>query len=72
MHLVITHRDGRYVRRVAQTSGLDVASLDSYRAAHTKEDGLVLRFGGLRITDIERGCRQLVSAAQMPQKSGSY
>jgi GntR family transcriptional regulator/MocR family aminotransferase len=72
MHLVITHRDGRYVRRVAQTSGLDVASLDSYRAAHTKEDGLVLRFGGLRITDIERGCRQLVSAAQMPQKSVSH
>jgi DNA-binding transcriptional MocR family regulator len=54
MHLLITHDDGEYARRVAAESGVDVATLGSYRRARPRgqDDGLLLRFGGLLIEDI--------------------
>jgi GntR family transcriptional regulator/MocR family aminotransferase len=62
MHLLIVHKNGRYVRKVAAESGLDLTTLGSYRAVRSRDDGLLLRFGGLSISDIERGCKQLVGA----------
>jgi len=66
MHLLITHDDGEYARRVAAESGVDVATLGSYRRARPRgqDDGLLLRFGGLSIEDIRRGCERLVSAGR--------
>jgi GntR family transcriptional regulator/MocR family aminotransferase len=70
MHLVVEHPDADYARRVARDSGLDVRTLGSYRAARARGDGLVLRYGGLSIDEIERGCRQLVGAAQTVSQNG--
>ena len=68
MHLLITHDDGEYARRVAADGGVDVATLGSYRRARPRgqDDGLLLRFGGLSIEDIRRGRVRLVSAARAP------
>jgi GntR family transcriptional regulator/MocR family aminotransferase len=64
MHLLAAHKRGAYVRAVAESSGLDLALLHSYRAAQTRDDGLFLRFGGLDTASLRRGVAALVEADQ--------
>jgi len=64
MHLLVCHERGDYVRSVAETSSLELALLRSYRAARTRDDGLLLRFGALDVQSIQAGAVALVSAAR--------
>ena len=63
LQIMLRHRDGALVRRVAAASGLDVALLSSYRTRRARDDGLFLRFGGLRSEAIAAGVAALVNAA---------
>lgn len=63
MHILLQHPDGDEVRRTSETSGLDLRLLSSYRHRLAKDDGLLLRFGGLSAAAIRSGVDALVSAA---------
>jgi GntR family transcriptional regulator/MocR family aminotransferase len=63
IHLLATHKDGDYVRAVAAASDLDLTLLHSYRVAHSRNDGLLLRFGALDGTSLHSGVAELVAAA---------
>lgn len=63
LQIMLRHRDGALVRRVAAASGLDVALLSSYRTRRARDDGLFLRFGGLAAAQIESGIAALLRAA---------
>jgi GntR family transcriptional regulator/MocR family aminotransferase len=63
MHLLLRHRDRRYVRRVAAASGLDLALLSTYRSGRGSDDGLFLRFGALDTAAIVEGASALSRAA---------
>jgi GntR family transcriptional regulator/MocR family aminotransferase len=63
IHLLATHKNGDYVRAVAAASGLDLTLLHSYRVAHSRNDGLLLRFGALDGTSLHSGVAELVAAA---------
>ncbi|HEX4568401.1 MAG TPA: PLP-dependent aminotransferase family protein [Vicinamibacterales bacterium] len=63
MHLLLRHPDGRYVRRVARASGLDLALLSTYRSGAGSEEGLFLRFGALETAAIVEGASALSRAA---------
>jgi len=63
MHLLLSHPDGRYVRRVEKLSGLELTLLSTYRQGRQDGDGLFLRFGGLDLEAIRTGASTLVSAA---------
>ncbi len=62
LQIMLRHRDGDRVRRVAEASGLDVALLSGYRSRPARDDGLFLRFGGLREDAIAAGVAALVEA----------
>ena len=62
MHLLITHDDGEYVRRFASASALDLALLSAYRIKPARNDGLLLRFGGLSPASLRAGIAALVSS----------
>jgi GntR family transcriptional regulator/MocR family aminotransferase len=64
MHLLVSHRQGDYVRAVAASSGLDLAMLHSYRVARARHDGLLLRFGGLDAASLRSGTMKLVKTAK--------
>jgi GntR family transcriptional regulator/MocR family aminotransferase len=64
MHLLASHPRGEYVRAVAASSGLDLAMLHSYRVARARNDGLVLRFGGLDAASLRHGTTVLVKMAE--------
>jgi hypothetical protein len=64
MHLLISHERGKYVREVAARSSLDLALLSAYRRAHRRNDGLLLRFGGLDLESLRAGTAALVEAAR--------
>ena len=63
LQIMLRHPDGALVRRVVAASGLDVALLSSYRKRRARDDGLFLRFGGLRSEAIAAGVAALVDAA---------
>jgi DNA-binding transcriptional MocR family regulator len=63
MHLLLRHRDGRYVRKVARDSSLDLALLSTYRSSRGSDDGLFLRFGALDTRAIVDGASALSRAA---------
>jgi GntR family transcriptional regulator/MocR family aminotransferase len=63
LQIMLRHRDGGRVRRVAEASGLDVALLSAYRSRPSRDDGLFLRFGGLTADAIAAGVAALVEAA---------
>src|SRR5262249_8358235 len=65
MHLLLSHRDGRYVRAVAQRSELDLALLSAYRQGPRDGDGLLLRFGALDSQTIAEGAATLLRAASL-------
>jgi len=72
MHLLAAHERGDYVRAVAASSALDLALLGSYRSARGRDDGLLLRFGGLDAASLLEGIAVLVEAAErMKPKLGS-
>jgi GntR family transcriptional regulator/MocR family aminotransferase len=60
-HLLLRHKNGEYVRSVAQASELDLALLNKYRSARAQEDGLFLRFGALDPETLQAGVQQLVT-----------
>jgi GntR family transcriptional regulator / MocR family aminotransferase len=64
MHLLISHRDGDAVRRIASASSLDLALLSAYRIKPARNDGLLLRFGGLSPASLRAGIAALVSSLQ--------
>jgi len=64
LHLLVRHASGAHVRAVAAASGLELAFLRSYRAKAARDDGLLLRFGGLDLESIGRGARALVEAEE--------
>jgi GntR family transcriptional regulator/MocR family aminotransferase len=63
MHLLLRHADGRYARRVAVASGLDLALLGTYRSGRRSDDGLFLRFGALDTPAIVDAASALSRAA---------
>ncbi|HSC48242.1 MAG TPA: PLP-dependent aminotransferase family protein [Gammaproteobacteria bacterium] len=63
MHLLLRHPDAAEVRRTAAASGLDLRLLNSYRHRAARDDGLLLRFGGLSPAAIDAGVQALVTAA---------
>ena len=64
VQLMLRHPDAQVVRRTAEASGLALHLLSSYRHAPAKDDGLLLRFGGLSIPAIRSGVERLVAAAR--------
>lgn len=64
MHLLLRHPDGKEVRRTAESSGLDLRLLNSYRQRTARDDGLLLRFGGLSPAAIDLGVSRLLAAAR--------
>jgi GntR family transcriptional regulator/MocR family aminotransferase len=64
VQLMLRHPDAREVRRTAEASGLTLHLLSSYRHSPGKDDGLLLRFGGLSLTAIRTGTERLVAAAR--------
>jgi GntR family transcriptional regulator / MocR family aminotransferase len=64
MHLLVRHAEGEYVKWVAGASGLELALLSSYRSAHRRDDGLLLRFGALDETSLRSGAAALVATAK--------
>jgi len=64
MHLLVRHRRGEYVRKVAKASTLDLALLRRYRASRGQDDGLFLRFGALSPDRLQAGVEELVKAAK--------
>jgi GntR family transcriptional regulator/MocR family aminotransferase len=64
VQILLHHRDAQKVQRLAQSSGLALHLLSSYRQEPVRGDGLLLRFGGLSIPSIRHGLEQLVSAAR--------
>jgi GntR family transcriptional regulator/MocR family aminotransferase len=69
MHLLISHANGKYVRRVAARSSLDLALLSGYRRARFHDDGLLLRFGGLGLDSLRTGTAALLETAQQAGKA---
>jgi GntR family transcriptional regulator/MocR family aminotransferase len=63
VQIMLRHSDSQEVRRTAEASRLALHFLNSYRHKPAKDDGLLLRFGGLSINAIRPGIEQLVSAA---------
>ena len=63
LQIMLRHRDGAWVRRVARESGLELGLLNSYRSRPARDDGLFLRFGGLDLAQIRTGATALVEAA---------
>ena len=63
MHLLIRHRNGRYVRDIVNRSTLDLALLSRYRTARAQDDGLFLRFGALTQRDLQSGVEELFEIA---------
>jgi len=63
VQILLHHPDAREVRRTAEASGLALHFLNSYRHKPAKDDGLLLRFGGLSVSAIRAGLERLVSAA---------
>jgi hypothetical protein len=61
--LLIHHARAHYVQTVAKQSGLELALLSSYRLKPRRGEGLLLRFGGLSLEPISRGCERLVHTA---------
>ena len=64
VQIMLRHPDGQEVRRTAQASGLTLHFLNSYRHKPAKDDGLLLRFGGLSMSAIRPGIERLVAAAR--------
>ena len=62
LHVLLHHRDGALVRRVARASGLELGLLSSYRSRSARDDGLLLRFGGLNGAQIDSGTGALLRA----------
>jgi len=63
LHLLVRHRDGRHVERVAaRAPQLDLALLRAYRARPAPDDGLFLRFGSLDMASLREGVATLVEA----------
>ena len=62
LQIMLRHRDGTLVRRVARESGLDLGLLSSYRSRAARDDGLFLRFGGLSSAEIADGTAALLGA----------
>jgi GntR family transcriptional regulator/MocR family aminotransferase len=67
VHLLIRHPAGDDVRAVAAGSSLDLALLSSYRLMPARDDGLFLRFGGLRPAQLRAGIAALVAATEKPR-----
>jgi GntR family transcriptional regulator / MocR family aminotransferase len=63
VQIMLHHPDAQEVRRTAEASGLALHFLNSYRHKPAKDDGLLLRFGGLSVSAIRPGIERLVSAA---------
>jgi len=63
VQILLRHRDAREVRRIAKASGLALHLISSYRQSPAKDDGLLLRFGGLSVPAIQTGIARLVEAA---------
>lgn len=64
VQIMLRHPDTLEVQRTAKASGLALHLLSSYRHEPVKDDGLLLRFGGLSVPVIRSGVERLVSAAQ--------
>jgi GntR family transcriptional regulator/MocR family aminotransferase len=63
VQIMLHHPDAQEVQRTAKASGLALHLLNSYRDKSAKDDGLLLRFGGLSVPAIGSGLERLVSAA---------
>jgi GntR family transcriptional regulator / MocR family aminotransferase len=63
LQTMLRHPDGTQVRKVAQSSGLALALLSSFRRARSRSDGLFLRFGALSLRQIQSGAAALLKAA---------
>lgn len=63
MSLLVRHKNGAYVRKIARASSLDLALLSRYSARFTREDGLFLRFGALDYKNIHGGIQELTAVA---------
>jgi GntR family transcriptional regulator/MocR family aminotransferase len=64
VQLMLRHPDTQEVQRTVKASGLALHMLNTYRHEPAKDDGLLLRFGGLSVAAIGSGVERLVSAAQ--------
>ena len=64
VQLMLRHADTKEVQRIAESSGLSLHLLNSYRHRPADDDGLLLRFGGLSVPTIRSGIERLVSAAR--------
>ncbi|HET7250169.1 MAG TPA: PLP-dependent aminotransferase family protein [Gemmatimonadales bacterium] len=62
LHLLVRHPSAELVRRVVATSGLALARLSAYRLRPARDDGLLLRYGGLDLEDVCAGAAQLAHA----------
>ena len=63
LQILLQHRDGALVHRVARASGLDLRLLSDFRSTGGKSDGVLLRFGGLNRGQIQEGTAALLRAA---------
>jgi GntR family transcriptional regulator / MocR family aminotransferase len=61
LHLLVAHRDGERVRTIARRSALELATLGPYRTARHRDDGLLLRFGGLDAAQLRSGIATLLA-----------
>lgn len=69
MNLLVRHRNGEYVRRVAHASSLELTLLSRYRTARRREDGLFLRFGALDAQSLRAGVGELATVAAKTSRS---
>jgi len=64
MHLLIRHRKGNLVRRIAKQSPMDLALLTAYRAKQGLDDGLFLRYAALNMSAVKSASAALLETVE--------
>src|SRR6266853_1828836 len=64
MHLLVRHKKGNLVRRVAKQSSMDLALLTAYRAERGLDDGLFLRYAALNMSVVKSASAALLETVE--------
>jgi GntR family transcriptional regulator/MocR family aminotransferase len=64
MHLLVRHRKGNLVRRIAKQSSMDLALLTAYRAKQGLDDGLFLRYAALNMSVVKSASAALLETVE--------
>ena len=64
MHLLVRHRKGDLVRRIAKQSSMDLALLTAYRTERGLDDGLFLRYAALNMSAVKSASAALLETVE--------